>query len=288
VFPRKPYVISLPGGRSLELGRRTLVMGILNVTPDSFAEPGPRTDPDQAAALAFRMEAEGADLIDVGGESTRPGAEPVTAEVELGRILPVLERLSGRLRVPLSIDTYKAAVARAALAAGAAIVNDVSGLRYDPALGVVVADWGAAIVLMHSRGRSRTMYREAAYASVVEDVVAELGASIDAAERCGIPRDRVMLDPGLGFAKVAADNYRLLAELPALAALDRPLVVGPSRKSFLEAAVGGIPPEERDFGTAAAVTASVLAGAHIVRVHAAGRMVHVVRVADQIRAHVRF
>jgi dihydropteroate synthase len=282
--PRRSYTIPLPSGRVLELGSRCLVMGILNVTPDSFAETSTRLDPEVAAAAALRMEAEGADIIDVGGESTRPGAAPVSADDELERVLPVLDALRGRLAIPISIDTYKARVARAAMAAGAAIVNDVSGLRHDPSLAAVVADTGAALILMHTRGRSTTMYAEAVYQDVVAEVVAELRHGIKCAVDAGVPAERLIVDPGVGFAKRPMHSYGVLARLPEFAvALDRPLLVGPSRKSFMREALGGRPAPERDWGTAAAVTAAVLAGTHIVRVHAVGEMAQVVRVAEEIR-----
>ncbi len=281
---RKPYTLPLPDGRALELGRRTLVMGILNVTPDSFADEAPSVDADEAVDRALRMEADGADLIDVGGESTRPGAESVSADEERRRVLPVVERLARRVTVPISIDTYKAPVAEDALAAGAVVVNDVSGLSYDPSLGEVVARRGAALVLMHTRGRSRTMYREAVYEAVAREVTTELRAAIERATGAGVAFDRLVVDPGLGFAKRADDSYRVLASLPDLAALDRPLLVGPSRKSFLTRAIGAVPPAERDWGTAAAVAASVLLGAHIVRVHRVAAMRDVVRVIDALLA----
>ena len=259
-------------------------MGILNVTPDSFANPSPLRDPAAAVAAALRMEVDGADLIDLGGESTRPGAEPIAADEELARVLPVLRALHGTLGVPISIDTYKAAVAREACAAGAVIVNDVSGLRRDPALAGAAADAGAALILMHSRGSSKTMYAEAEYGEVVAEVAAELRDSMRVALDAGVPLERLIVDPGVGFAKRASHSYGVLARLPELAAaLHRPLLVGPSRKSFLRDAVGGRPAPERDWGTAAAVTAAVLAGAHIVRVHAVAEMAQVVRVAEEIR-----
>lgn len=261
-------------------------MGILNVTPDSFGEVRPRQDPAEAVDWALEMEALGADLIDIGGESTRPGADPVSAAEERARVLPVIRALAGRLRVPMSIDTYKAEVARATLAEGALLVNDISGLRYDPALAGVVAESGAALILTHSRGRSKTMYREAAYREVVADVAAELQDALAIATAAGVGLDSLIVDPGVGFAKQAAHSYGVLARLHDLAsALDRPLLVGPSRKSFLRDAVGDRPPAERDWGTAAAVTAAVLAGAHVVRVHAVGAMAQVVRVAEEIRRH---
>jgi dihydropteroate synthase len=259
-------------------------MGILNITPDSFADPGPLLDPAAAVAAALRMAADGADLIDIGGESTRPGADPVSADEELSRVMPVLRALQGRLTIPISIDTYKAAVAREAVAAGAVMVNDVSGLQRDPALAGVVAGSGAALVLMHARGSSKTMYAEAEYGDVVAEVIGELRGSIDGARAAGVPLERIIVDPGVGFAKRPSHSYGVLARLPELAAvLERPMLVGPSRKSFLREAVGGRPAPERDWGTAAAVTAAVLAGAHIVRVHAVAEMTQVVRVAEQIR-----
>jgi dihydropteroate synthase len=286
ISPRKPYRVPLSSG-PLILGERTLIMGIVNVTPDSFADGGRLSTPEAAAEAALRMERDGADLLDIGGESTRPGAAPVDTAEELRRVLPVLERLRGRLAVPLSIDTYKAEVADAAIAAGAEIVNDVSGLRYDPGLAQVVAGRGAALVLMHNRGRSREMYREASYADVAGEVAAEQEASIETAVAAGVARDRIVLDPGLGFAKRAAHSYEALACVERLAQLDCPLLVGPSRKSFLTGALGNVPPDDRDWGTAAAVTAAVLFGAHIVRVHAVRPMLDVVRVADRIRAAAR-
>ena len=263
-------------------------MGILNVTPDSFAESSPRTDPAAAVDAALQMEADGADIIDVGGESTRPGAEPLPAAEEARRVLPVLRMLRGRVRIPISIDTYKAEIAEAALAEGAVIVNDVSGLRYEPALAAVVARSGAALVVMHTRGRSRTMYQEAHYDDIVTEVAGEIEDSLRAAAAAGVERERVIVDPGIGFAKRPADSYGVLARLPELAArLDRPVLVGPSRKSFMQGALGSGPAPGRDWGTAAAVTAAVLAGAHVVRVHAVAGMVQVVRVAEEIRRHAQ-
>lgn len=282
VFARHPYTIPLPDGQNLVLGERTLVMGILNVTPDSFADGGLWTDPARAVDAALQMEADGADLIDIGGESTRPGAEALPLDVELARVMPVIDALASRLRVPMSIDTYKASVASRALAAGAVIVNDVSALRYDPSLAAVVAASGAAVVLMHNRGRSREMYQEAHYDAVVEEVADELAERVEAAVAAGVARDRVIVDPGIGFAKRAAHSLELMARLPALTRLACPLLVGPSRKSFLNAALGERGPEDREWGTAAAVAAAVMGGAHIVRVHAVKEMTDVVRTVDAI------
>ena len=279
---RRRYVVPLPGGRMLALGDRTLVMGILNVTPDSFADGGVRFDAGRAIDDGLRMIADGADIIDVGGESTRPGAEALDAGEELRRVLPVVERLaaSGAL---VSIDTYKAVVAREALARGAVIVNDISGLQFDHELGRPVAEAGAAVILMHNRGRSGEMYRYADYEDVPREIAAELRLGLARAGDAGIGLESIILDPGIGFAKRATHSYAALAHLGVLASLDRPILSGPSRKSFLKEAIGDKPPAEREWGTAAAVTASVLMGAHIVRVHGVAEMVDVVRVADRIR-----
>jgi dihydropteroate synthase len=258
-------------------------MGILNVTPDSFADGGVHFDVDRAVEAGIRMVAEGADILDVGGESTRPGADPLPADEELRRVLPVVERLAPRVNVPISIDTYKASVARAAVAGGAAIINDISGLQYDPELARVAADTGAALILMHTRGRSSGMYDLAVYDDAAADVARELEQAIERATRAGVPRESIVIDPGFGFAKRAEHSYDVLARLDTLAALDRPILSGPSRKSFLKAALGDREPSEREWGTAAAVAASVLLGAHIVRVHEVGHMVDVVRVVDRIR-----
>ena len=258
-------------------------MGILNITPDSFTDGGLRMDPGKALADGLQMLADGADILDVGGESTRPGAVPVSAEEELRRVRPVIERLAARTDAPISIDTYKAAVAREAVACGAAIVNDISGLQYDEQLGPAIAEAGAAAILMHNRGRSRDMYRDASYSDVAAEVVAELEAAVGRATAAGVPRDAIILDPGFGFAKRAAHSIEALARMDRLAVLDRPILSGPSRKSFLTQALGERPPAGRDWGTAAAITASILLGAHIIRVHAVREMAEVARVADAIR-----
>ena len=259
-------------------------MGILNVTPDSFADGGAHFGVDAAVEAGIRMAADGADIIEVGGESTRPGADPLPEAEELRRVLPVIERLAARVEVPLSVDTYKAGVARAAIECGAAIVNDVSGLQYDAALGEVAASSGAALILMHTRGRSSGMYDLAVYDEVMREVVKELGDAMERAVRAGVSRDAIIIDPGFGFAKRAAHSFEVLARLETLAALARPILSGPSRKSFLKEALGEREPSAREWGTAAAVTASVLFGAHIVRVHGVREMTEVVRVADRIRS----
>ncbi len=258
-------------------------MAVVNVTPDSFADGGVRWDPEVAVADAIQMATDGADIIDVGGESTRPGAPAVSADDEWQRVEPVLAGLRGRIPIPVSIDTYKASVAERALSLGATIVNDISALTYEPELASVVAAGGAAVVLMHNRGRSARMYEHAVYDDVAAEIARELAERDRAARDAGIPADRIILDPGLGFAKRAQHSLAALAGLERLAALDRPLLVGPSRKSFLQAAVGDVPPAGRLGGTAAAVAAAVLWGAHIVRVHDVAAMRDVVRVADALR-----
>lgn len=283
IAPRKTYSLPLPGGRTLTLGERTLVMGIVNVTPDSFADGGERFDPARAVADGLRMMADGADILDVGGESTRPGAASLPEDEEMRRVLPVVEGLASGGAM-ISIDTYKAVVAREAVARGASIVNDVSGLQFDAGLAGVVASTGAALVLMHNRGRSDDMYRLAVYADVMAEIAAELEQAIARAVSAGVPREAIVLDPGLGFSKRAEHTYEALARLDRLAALGRPILSGPSRKSFLKEAVGERTPSEREWGTAAAVTVSVLLGVHIVRVHGVRAMADVVRVADRIRS----
>ena len=288
MYPRRRFTLPLPGGRTLELGARTLVMGVINVTPDSFSDGGVFLDSAHAVEAGIQMVADGADLLDVGGESTRPGAHALDAAEERKRVLPVIERLSSKVNVPISVDTYKASIARAALEAGATMVNDISGLRYEPDLAQVVARAGALIILMHTRGRSKDMYKLAVYNEVVDEVLDELRESIAFAGGAGIAKDAMLVDPGLGFAKEPVHSYEVLGRLGEFSDLGRPLVVGPSRKGFLTRPLPReISAAERDWPTAAAVTAAVIAGAHIVRVHAVRQLVPVVRVADEIRKYHR-
>ena len=281
--PRRSFSVSIPGRAPLVLGPRTLVMGVLNVTPDSFSDGGKALDPAEALDIALAMEACGADIIDLGAESTRPGAKPVSASEELARAVPVLKALASRLKVPISIDSYKAAVAAAAMDEGALMVNDISGFDYDPEMGPLVAKRGVPAVLMHTRGRPEDMYAHAEYTDLVGEVVTDLQRCVTRAQDFGVSRQRLIVDPGLGFAKRGPQSLAALAGLDRLAELGLPILVGPSRKSFLAAATGPLEPGERDWPTAAAVTAAVLGGAHIVRVHAVEKMIHVVRVADALR-----
>jgi dihydropteroate synthase len=283
IAPRPAFDVPLPDGRTLVLGARTLVMGIVNVTPDSFADGGRHFDPDVAIAAALEMARLGADLIDVGGESTRPGAEPLAPDEELRRVMPVLEGLRGTLEIPISIDTYRAETAEWALDLGASIVNDVSALAFDSALAPVIARRRAAVVLMHTRGRSNDMYARATYGRVMDDVAGELSARVSVAVSAGIPAERIIVDPGIGFAKRAEQSLEAIVDLPRLSVLGRPILCGPSRKSFLKVALGDVPPDAREWGTAAAVTAAVLGGAHIIRAHHVAAARDVVRVADALR-----
>jgi dihydropteroate synthase len=261
-------------------------MGIVNATPDSFSDGGRFLEPDAAVAHALRLAADGADLVDVGGESTRPGAPPVPAEEEIRRVVPVVERLRARgFALPISVDTSKAEVARAALAAGADLVNDVRALE-DPELARAVAEAGVPVVLMHMRGSPADMATRATYADVAAEVAEELAASLARAEAAGVSRGRVLLDPGIGFAKAAEHSVEVLARLDVLRALGRPLVVGPSRKSFI-GKITGAAPAERLPGTLAAVTAAVLAGAEILRVHDVAEARQAALVAAAIRDAAR-
>jgi dihydropteroate synthase len=271
----------------LILGERTLIMGILNITPDSFSDGGAYLDSETAIARALQLEQDGADILDIGGESTRPGATPVHAEEELRRILPVIQVLRGKLRIPISVDTRRADVAEAALEAGAEIINDVSGLRMDPRLGEVARRSRSPLILMHMRGTPKTMQRGHFAREVIRDVLFGLRESIARAKRAGLSKAQLLLDPGIGFGKTHEQNFEILARLPEFARLGCPIVVGTSRKAFLGKALAKLgepaaPAEDRLLGTAATVTASILGGAHIVRVHDVAEMAGVARVADGV------
>jgi dihydropteroate synthase len=286
MFRRKKFRLHLRS-RTLTLGERTLVMGVLNVTPDSFSDGGVYLDSEAAIARALQLEQDGADIIDIGGESTRPGATSITSEEELRRILPVIQELRGKLRIPMSVDTRRADVAETALAGGAEILNDVSGLRMDPRLGEVARQARAPLILMHMRGTPQTMQRGPFAREVIRDVMAGLRDAVARAKRAGLSKAQLLLDPGIGFGKKHEQNFEILAWLPEFARLGCPIVIGTSRKSFLGKAMArpgdpAAPAGERLLGTAATVTASILGGAHIVRVHDVAEMVRVVRVADDV------
>jgi dihydropteroate synthase len=282
----KRFTVPLPGRESLVLGDRTFIMGVINVTPDSFSDGGTLLDPERAIRAGVQMVEDGADLLDVGGESTRPGAAALDEGEERRRILPVIAGLAARVPVPISVDTYKAGTAAAALEAGATIVNDVSGLRYEPELARIAARHGAALVLMHTRGRSDAMYEQASYHDVMSEVLDELRGSVAYATSAGVPLEQLLIDPGLGFAKLPPHSFAALGRVEELNELGRPIVVGPSRKGFLTRPLGrDVPAPMRDWPTAAGVAACALAGVHVVRVHAVREMVQVVRVADEIRKY---
>jgi dihydropteroate synthase len=285
VRPRKHFHLKSRSG-VLKLGERTLVMGVLNVTPDSFSDGGKFINVKRAVRHALAMQRDGADIIDIGAESTRPGSVEISAAEELRRLLPVLHALRGKLEIPISVDTQKSAVAELALGAGAQIINDISGLRSDPELARVAAKHGAPVILMHMRGTPRTMQKGPFARDVGHDVISGLRKSISAARKYGVKRSQIVIDPGIGFGKSHSQNYDLLAKLPELAKLGYPIMVGTSRKGFLGATLARngkpAPAEERIFATAATVAASILNGAHIVRVHDVAEMKHVALTMDAL------
>ncbi len=284
ISPRRPFVIASTAadGRvwRLELGKRTVLMGVLNLTPDSFSDGGDFTDPARAEARAREMASEGADLLDVGGESTRPGASPVPAREQLKRVIPVLTRLEADLGIPISVDTTLPEVARETLAAGVWMINDTSALAA-PGMAELAAAAGAPVVLMHMRGNPRTMQQSPVYRDVTAEVGEFLSARARLALASGIGKDMIILDPGIGFGKTLEHNLELLAGLPALAGLGFPILVGPSRKSFI-GLLTGRPARERAWGSAGAVAAAVWGGAHILRVHEPGPMRELTAVLDAV------
>jgi dihydropteroate synthase len=271
--------------RSLPYGERTLVMGVLNVTPDSFSDGGQFFSFDQAIAQTEQMISEGADIIDVGGESTRPGSEFVSIQEELRRVIPIIEWLTANTSVPISIDTTKASVARAALQAGAEICNDISALRFEPSLADEVAQAKAGLVLMHSRGTPKTMQQLPPAEDIMTEVIDGLRESIAVAQQHGVAAESIAIDPGIGFGKTAEQNVELIAKLDQLAREfpEFPIVIGTSRKSFIGKLLDGAPADQRLYGTIASTVASVMNGAHIVRVHDVKAAFDAVRVADAIK-----
>lgn len=273
-------------GRVLDTASRTLVMGILNVTPDSFSDGGRYGDPAAAAAAAEAMAADGADIIDIGGESTRPGRKPVVdVEEECRRVLPVLREVRRRLpEAVLSVDTYKGEVARRALDEGADIINDIYALRHSPEIGGLVAQAGAGLLLMHMQGDPETMQQDPRYGDVIVEIKTMLRERMDFALAAGVAEQAIAIDPGIGFGKTLEHNVRILAQLEYLRLLQRPICVGPSRKGFLGLLTGGLPPEEREEATIAACCAAVMAGAGIVRVHNVRGVRRALAVMDAVRA----
>ncbi|UCF94537.1 MAG: dihydropteroate synthase [Desulfobacterales bacterium] len=286
MIARKTYTLNWKN-HTLELGCRTIIMGILNVTPDSFSDGGRFFARDAAVAQGVKMAAEGADIIDIGGESTRPFANAVSAEEEMRRVIPVIERLFARVATPISIDTTKAPVARRALEAGASIINDITALRCDPDMAAVAAEFGTPVVLMHMRGSPQTMQVAPVYADLIGEIRGFLQEAIRRAEQEGLSKARIIIDPGIGFGKTVAHNLLLLKHLDALHSLDVPILVGPSRKSFIrkilkDERAEDIHPDHPavETGTQATVAAAVLNGAHIVRVHDVANTLPTIKIMD--------
>ncbi|MEN6600905.1 MAG: dihydropteroate synthase [Bryobacteraceae bacterium] len=264
--------------RNLQLGDRTLLVAILNVTPDSFSDGGLYLDPDRAFARAVELEEQGADLIDLGGESTRPDSPRVSEAEELRRLVPVLKRLRGKLGIPISVDTYKSGVAEKVLQLGAEIINDPTGLTYDPQVAKVVANHNAGLILNHMRGAPETWAKLPPLPDVMGTIVNECEAAVHRVTRSGVEHARIVLDPGLGFGKRKEQNAEVLARLDMFNRLNLPVLVGPSRKHFLAQPTA----EETEYATAAAVAAAILRGAHLVRVHNVKMMAAAVRLADSV------
>lgn len=288
-FP-KTYRFSW-AGFDMEFGQRTCIMGVVNVTPDSFSDGGKFLTHEAAVAQGRRLAADGADILDIGGESTRPFADPVPAEAEIKRVVPVIAKLAAELSIPISIDTMKAEVARRAIEAGAAIVNDISALRFDPDLGAVAKEFGTPVVLMHMLGSPKTMQLAPSYDDLIGDISVFLKAAIVRAQQQGISKSNLIIDPGIGFGKTVSHNLLLLSRLQSFTALDVPILVGPSRKSFIRKLLkdehsDDIPPDTPivETGTQAAVAAAVLGGAHIVRVHDVANTRATVRILDAMKA----
>jgi dihydropteroate synthase len=269
-----------------DLSTKTHIMGILNITPDSFTDGGAFYRKDSAIEHGLRMVEDGADIIDIGGESTRPGSDPVLYEEETRRTIPVIEELAKRVKVPISIDTYKADVAKKALDAGASMVNDISGLRFDPEMAGVVAEYKVPVVVMHIKGTPKNMQANPEYEALIPEIMDYLRVSVRLAVDAGVGEDMIIIDPGIGFGKTFEHNLQILKDLHEFTLLEKPLLIGPSRKAFIGNILGNAAPSERLEGTAAAVAISIMNGAHIVRVHDVKEMAKVSRVADAIKRGV--
>lgn len=281
---RKVFTLELPNGRTIELGKRTSIIGVLNITPDSFSDGGQNFEPERAIDRALELESEGADILEVGGESTRPGATRLPVHEELERVIPVLRGLSGRLRIPIAIDTYKSEVAAAAVEQGVAIINDVSALRFDPALADVAARTGAILVLMHMRGEPANMQKIEPSADIFAEIDADLGKAISLAVSRGVKPNRLIVDPGIGFGKTLEQNLAIINHLDRFESFGLPLMIGTSRKGFI-GRLTGRPEGDRLMGTAASVSASIIRGAHIIRVHDVRQILDIVRVTDALLAN---
>ena len=268
---------------SLDFSKKTYLMGILNVTPDSFSDGGRYFDRTLAIKRAHEMVEEGADIIDIGGESTRPGSEPVPLQEEIARTIPVIEEISKKIKVPVSIDTYKAEVAKRALDAGASIVNDISGLRFDPEMPKVVSQYKVPVVIMHIKGTPKNMQANPIYEALIPEIMDYLRESIKLAVESGIAEDKIIIDPGIGFGKTFDHNLEIIKNLHEFKYLEKPILIGPSRKAFIGKILDDAPAPERLEGTAAAVAISILNGANIIRVHDVKEMKRVADVADAVK-----
>jgi dihydropteroate synthase len=289
MVPRKSYYLAWPN-HTLELGQRTCIMGVVNVTPDSFSDGGKFYDTNVAIAQGEKLAADGADIIDVGGESTRPFSDSVSIEEEIRRVVPVIEKLAQRVSIPISIDTTKAEVARPALEAGASIINDVAALRFDPGLAALAIEFDTPLILMHMLGEPKSMQVTPRYDNLIEDIRSFLEDAVARAEKLGVSRSKIIVDPGIGFGKTVTHNLLLLKHVQAFASLDLPVLIGASRKAFIRKLLKQ--PHEEDIqpdlpivetGTQAAVAAAVLSGAHIVRVHDVANTVASIKILDALR-----
>ena len=268
---------------SFDFSSKTYLMGILNVTPDSFSDGGVFLNKDRAVDQALRMQDEGADIIDIGGESTRPGSGAITVREEIKRVLPVIEELAGKVNIPISIDTYKSEVAEAAIQAGASIINDISGLRFDTKMPGIVARHKVPVIIMHIKGRPRDMQKKPVYKNLIPEIMDYLNESIITARNAGIPDNMIIIDPGIGFGKTLEHNLEIIRRLNEFTGYQKPILIGPSRKSFIGKLLGDLPVTDRIQGTAAAVAIGIFNGANIIRVHDVKEMRRVAMIADAIK-----
>jgi len=266
-----------------DFSKKTYIMGVLNITPDSFSDGGLYLDKSVAIKRAIQMVEDGADIIDIGGESTRPGSESITIEEELKRTIPVIEAIVKEVKIPISIDTYKSEVARIALDSGASMVNDISGLRFDPKMSEVVSEYKVPVVIMHIKGRPKDMQQNPVYEALVPEIMDYFRSSISIAKQSDISDDKIIIDPGIGFGKTPEHNLTIINNLREFTSLEKPILIGPSRKAFIGKILGDVPVTDRLEGTAAAVAISIMNGANMIRVHDVKEMVKVAKVADAVK-----
>ena len=267
----------------LDFSKKTYIMGVLNITPDSFSDGGLYLDKSVAIKRAIQMVEDGADIIDIGGESTRPGSESITIDKELKRTIPVIEALTREIKVPISIDTYKSEVAMAALDSGASMVNDISGLRFDPKMSEVVSEYKVPVVIMHIKGSPKDMQQNPVYEALVPEIMDYFRASISIAKQSDISDDKIIIDPGIGFGKTPEHNLTIINNLREFTSLEKPILIGPSRKAFIGKILGDVPVTDRLEGTATAVAISIMNGANMIRAHDVKEMVKVAKIADAVK-----